>query len=359
MATEPSREKSTPNFIRATRLPTNPYTDNETWRDAYNACLTLEQRADPARPVEIIHARLLGYLLIYAFDDEGRDVTSIDILRCAGEKGELNELARRYRSHLLGLFRQRRPRTPPIPYQGNPSYQHEDDFLSAPAEAQPTNHLTAKRAAMERDGFKCLFKGAFDRWYIGYLDREKKPIPPQHMTCERTYAVHIFPSLSLSCDARKPEWADTVYKFAHIDVFEELNGPKGHNLGNVLTLSTSLGIMFQGLQVWLEEDPDATGPNQYTLHADLSYVIKGLPHRLSILNHQQELDLPLPDPRYLKLHASLCRISLLSGASEYMEELKEEHERISVLKSDGSSNDYLDMRLRDALLGLKTRDEEG
>src|SRR6266508_5398314 len=49
------------------------------------------------------------------------------------------------------------------------------------------------------------------------------------------------------------------------------------------------------------------------------------------------LDLPFPDPRYLKLHAAACRVAHLSGAAEYMEQHERVEELMKVLARDGSS----------------------
>lgn len=57
-------------------------------------------------------------------------------------------------------------------------------------------------------------------------------------------------------------------------------------------------------------------------------------------------DLELPDPRYLKLHATICKVAHLSDVARYLDEYDGEQEERSVLARDGSSADYLDSRLQ-------------
>jgi hypothetical protein len=47
--------------------------------------------------------------------------------------------------------------------------------------------------------------------------------------------------------------------------------------------------------------------------------------------------LELPDGRYLKLHAAICRVAHMSGAAEYMDKHDRDLEELSVLAPDGSS----------------------
>jgi hypothetical protein len=47
--------------------------------------------------------------------------------------------------------------------------------------------------------------------------------------------------------------------------------------------------------------------------------------------------LELPDRRYLKLHAAICRVAHMSGVAEYMDKHDRDLEELSVLAPDGSS----------------------
>ena len=55
--------------------------------------------------------------------------------------------------------------------------------------------------------------------------------------------------------------------------------------------------------------------------------------------------LPLPDPRYLALHAACAKVAHLSGAAEYIEKSFRELEDTKVLASNGSSAEALQFAL--------------
>jgi len=54
----------------------------------------------------------------------------------------------------------------------------------------------------------------------------------------------------------------------------------------------------------------------------------------------------LPDPRYIKLHAAVCRIAHLSAAAEYIEFYERDVESVMALARDGSSADVLSFALQ-------------
>jgi len=53
----------------------------------------------------------------------------------------------------------------------------------------------------------------------------------------------------------------------------------------------------------------------------------------------------LPDPRYLKLHAAVCRVAHMCGAAEYLDMHDRDVETTKVLAHNGSSGDILASRL--------------
>jgi hypothetical protein len=56
--------------------------------------------------------------------------------------------------------------------------------------------------------------------------------------------------------------------------------------------------------------------------------------------------LELPDRRYLKLHAAICRVAHMSGAAEYMDKHDRDLEELSVLAPDGSSAELFTAHLQ-------------
>ena len=61
--------------------------------------------------------------------------------------------------------------------------------------------------------------------------------------------------------------------------------------------------------------------------------------------------LALPDPRYLKLHASVCRVAHKPGAAEYLNPYDWEQEERGVMAHDGTSAEYLMVKLNRFLHG--------
>jgi len=76
--------------------------------------------------------------------------------------------------------------------------------------------------------------------------------------------------------------------------------------------------------------------------------LRTVPNRLVIFTSIDSLD--LPDPRYLRLHAAICRVARMSGAAEYLDSYDREQEEISVMAPDGTSADFLNVRLQRVLL---------
>ncbi|KAJ8597922.1 hypothetical protein M405DRAFT_779057 [Rhizopogon salebrosus TDB-379] len=89
-------------------LPINPFQVDSTPSNAYDVCLVFESRASEAsdtgghKPSELVCARLLGYMLIHAPVDTGRDHLAKEILSCTGDDG-LKQLGKFYFDHFIRL----------------------------------------------------------------------------------------------------------------------------------------------------------------------------------------------------------------------------------------------------------------
>jgi hypothetical protein len=152
--------------------------------------------------------------------------------------------------------------------------------------------------------------------------------------------------------------------FGIIDVLAELDGANIHRLSNALTLDMSVHAAFDGLKLWFEEVPVSNikrfsfspwchlpqgAPNTYTVCStgNLAFL-NALPPARQVhftTNTGQEL----PDPRYLKLHAAVCRVAHMSGAAGYLDFCDREYEkqgRHGVMAHDGSSARLLESRLQ-------------
>ena len=74
-----------------------------------------------------------------------------------------------------------------------------------------------------------------------------------------------------------------------------------------------------------------------------------LPHPL-VVTFTTTTNLELPNPKYLKLHAAVCRIAHMSGAAGYLDLYDREIEERWVMACDGSTADLLVSRLSQALV---------
>ena len=85
--------------------------------------------------------------------------------------------------------------------------------------------------------------------------------------------------------------------------------------------------------------------NTYTIGATdvaFTYLAKENP----IVFRSARQGLPLPNPAYLRIHATCCRVAHLSGAGEYMDKTLEDLEDMRVLSEDGSSANHLSYALQ-------------
>lgn len=79
-----------------------------------------------------------------------------------------------------------------------------------------------------------------------------------------------------------------------------------------------------------------------------SPVMKGPIAPITVTSSSPELE--LLDPRYLRLHAAVCRVAQMSGAAEYLHKHDRDMEQMSVLAQDGSSSELLASRLQRLVL---------
>ena len=74
--------------------------------------------------------------------------------------------------------------------------------------------------------------------------------------------------------------------------------------------------------------------NQYALRATNPNILNPLPATVTFTARG---GLPLPDPRYLALHAACAKVAHLSGAGEYIDAVDRDIDSTLVLAKDGSS----------------------
>jgi hypothetical protein len=93
----------------------------------------------------------------------------------------------------------------------------------------------------------------------------------------------------------------------------------------------------------------AGAPNTYTVCSTENLAfLNALPPARQV-HFTTDTDQELPDPRYLKLHAAVCRVAHMSGAAGYLDLCDREYEeqgRHGVMAHDGSSARLLESRLQ-------------
>ncbi|KAI0313299.1 hypothetical protein OF83DRAFT_1065728, partial [Amylostereum chailletii] len=177
-----------------------------------------------------------------------------------------------------------------------------------------------------RDSNKCLVTGATDV-SVFEKDRDFEAwARQQKLRAANTRCAHIIP-VFLDTDVEgerkkdvKAEHASSILEVLRMlgDVlFDDLNGANIHRLENVLTL----------------------------LRGTEDYVTLGIPDQVTS-SSPNPTELPLPDKKYLALHAACCRIAHQSGAAEAIDKILHDIEMTSVLAEDGSSADTLAYALK-------------
>ncbi|KAH6890703.1 hypothetical protein BKA70DRAFT_1202019, partial [Coprinopsis sp. MPI-PUGE-AT-0042] len=352
-----------PSYTGPTPLPPNQWDpcsrnpEEVVLFSAYDVCLSMETGASGL--LDLIYARILGYLLLHVVLDSGRVCIGKEILQCQGYLPKLHFLAQGYQQHLLQAVR-------PYGSEGSGSSSSncasseadlDDDFVTIPVQEPSASYLATKDAALRRDSFKCLITGFHDSDYVAYCILNGLPMPEGQSV--PTEATHIFPPYlgQSHCQdkALKSEWSGTVWsQLKHFGVErEELAGDKVHHLGNIMTLAIDMHIKFQRLKLWFEADPYHADNRHFVTHAQMA---AHLPENRQVISTDPNPDAEYvsPNPKFLRAHGAICRIAHLSGAARFMDR----YERINdfdesntrVLASDGSSADWLQMRLRAMLI---------
>ncbi|KAF9486216.1 hypothetical protein BDN70DRAFT_902706 [Pholiota conissans] len=255
--------------------------------------------------------------------------------------------------------RQNKGETPPLSpdHADLDPYERCNAFFAKKVEHSPENHRAAKRAALHRDGYCCVATNVIDSDYKRTIPRE---VIDAHVQAgfgiDSTKLAHIFPPFAARGLETEPEGRSetdyssavcaTVKSFAHIVIPAELSGTQFHRLSNILTLSCGMWALFNELEVWFEEVPDM--PNSYYVCESQRGYLWGIRNRLITFTPRDGLE--VPDPRYLKLHAVVCRVALMSGVSKYLNSYEREHEQRGTLALSGASADFLTARLNKVLV---------
>ncbi|KAG8965648.1 hypothetical protein FRC03_000343 [Tulasnella sp. 419] len=323
-------------------------------REAYDTCLDLESRAttvSPPRtgPSVLICARFLGYMIREApftsgCKDLAQEVTSYK------DDATLCSIAKLYIEVLVHCFKATKCRTPASSHHTprSPSNEFKQDMIHLLKEA-PRNHQTAKKMALDRDGYRCMISGKFDSAsYIQLPSVQAAFEADDGSEFASTKAAHIIPepiSSRISWvhkGSDKRHYASSIW--AVLDgcdsLSEELSGPGIHRLENIMTMDLSMHDWFSSLQIWLET---TEVPNSYMLKSRYPALIRKFPAIITFTSTDNRL--PLPSPRYIGIHAACARVVHLSGAGKYIDGVFRDLEEMRMLATDGTSGDVLSLAL--------------
>ncbi|KAF4568099.1 hypothetical protein EYR36_010107 [Pleurotus pulmonarius] len=306
---------------RPAPLPTslNEKINVEHSRRAYDLCLKLEKSTAEAKTV--MHARVLGYLILYAPNDAAEAEVAKTIISCAANREELNQLGELFVNWFINTLRKSRARTPLAyknPQKSTTTPRRKYGCYCYPTFQKELNSFSASQALI-RDGYRCVISGVYD-----------------------ILAESQLPGISL-------EQLDAVGEVntqrANQQV-EPFNGVGVHSLVNIMTLARSVHDLFDRLQLWLEATET---PHRYRIQSSRRTGAIVRRREFVTFTTSDPHRFPLPSPELLALHAACAKVANLSGAAEYLDKVDRDIEENGVLKENGDSSELLDVAIWRAL----------
>ncbi|CDO71725.1 hypothetical protein BN946_scf184920.g9 [Trametes cinnabarina] len=351
------------NLHKGQSLPGNVFPSGSQEHTAYERCRQLEQHTawnefvDDLRsdlPFEeilksmtpIVAARVLGFGLVHAPNDSGRDALVRDILSC--DRTELGVLAYLYVFGLIRVFYNPKGPTPAVTPALSPRLSLEA-AAQDPHVLQPSssNAAVLRSQTLLRDNHRCVFTGIIDAQ--SYLANIAADVDPGTMALATNVAHIISQSIAENIDGVPPaqqakfQWARTagamIERFGGFNAHEVLGHDNLHNPKNAFTATQTPHMYFDSLDLWLTPAMDAQGQvvcDTYNVcHADgfgpaiRAAAIKPQVTFRSVVDKGKEIH--APDPRIIELHAACAKIAHMSGAAELLREFYMDMDSIAVM----------------------------
>ncbi|KAI1783988.1 hypothetical protein LXA43DRAFT_1044466 [Ganoderma leucocontextum] len=293
------------------------------------------QTTDKHVDFRVIFARVVGYLLLYPPSDQARTILQGEVARCKDESDQNQAVYDLGKTYLMDLIL---PLYWPSSTDGTPqplfrdykraSFQRIQEKALQRQPERPRNVSEAKGFAFIRDGFRCMVSRVGDGFAVhgGII-----PLEPQDSSSwVPTNCCHIFPeALELEeirgdgTGAVQMEHAAALWailgRFGYGWIHDELKGAYIHRLENMMTLTPGIHAYFRNMHLWLEE-AGAGQTDYYRIGVSWPLIREGndppLPERVQFV---ARVNLPLPNPTYLHIHATCCHIAHLSGAWDHLE----------------------------------------
>ncbi|CAE6481682.1 unnamed protein product, partial [Rhizoctonia solani] len=312
--------------------PDGQFEDNAVVRSAY-------ERVLPQEDQNPVHIRILGYMLIHAPDEDGRHKIAQDINACATDQDvlELGKSIFKFFAQyfvFIDMMKSRPPHIDPCQIQ-----------RSGSVTPTPATYSEAKNNALVRDNYRCMLTGAIDATTYDNRPALREQLgnnPPPDV--DETECWHILPQYIISdIHSAQEKRIDCPAIFKVLERFggishHELIEHGLHHWSNLMTVQLDLRLNLNRFRVWL--DPVKGLENTYTIGRRHPGLRPDLPPTITFT--ASDPTLPLPDRRYLALHAACAKVAHLSGASEAISLLGNKHEHNGVLSEDGSSAEILE-----------------
>ncbi|KAF8710415.1 hypothetical protein RHS03_02260, partial [Rhizoctonia solani] len=208
--------------------------------------------------------------------------------------------------------------------------------LGTKSHVSPSARTEIKQIALSRDNYRCVVSKAVELSY--FYTPETVEWNPGDVWLP-TYASHIIP---LARNTKSSSW-QALERFAGFRL-EELYGDHISTVSNIVTLTYDIHVAFCRFLVWFELDKKNPKPGVYRYRKQL-HTLPGPPDgtivRLSTTDPVRHLDLPVPQIKYILLHAALAKVLRDSDMGRWVDGMLREIERLENLASDGSNADVL------------------
>ncbi|KAG9041330.1 hypothetical protein FS837_012408 [Tulasnella sp. UAMH 9824] len=222
-------------------------------------------------------------------------------------------------------------RTPPV---SQPSANVDEVLGSSMLPHTSCDRWTMRELVLKRESYRCIVTGRCD---LDSLQTEKTVMQQgEDVTVVATAHILPFTLVPRSNDPLSLQRSDMVWQviaaFSGISP-DELSGDKINRAENGVSLDPAMHMVFRNLSLCFDSTSDA---NTYQVRT--FGPLRDLGLRLAdTVSFVSRSGVPVPDPRYLALHAACTKVLHKTGIARIIEKHMEDLERTPVLSSDGSS----------------------
>ncbi|KAF7296144.1 hypothetical protein MKEN_01429700 [Mycena kentingensis (nom. inval.)] len=276
----------------------------------------------------------------------------------------VSTLGERYQNIFLAGFRTKtgRPSYYNLPSRP-PSFDSVQAMIKTEIASCPKGISKARILSLARDGYSCMVSNAIDTTAAEGNRELQALIDHRQASDQIVYTAHIFHEELLQNATERnlrrnsKAAALAVLKILGLQhIVERLtnNSPSHtgvHSLCNIISLCATAYDFFKRLEMVF--DPVPGMEHTYDVRFTSMSKARGLPtiqNRVTFKVHyepqtQPPLEIQLPDPRLLALHAVCAEVAHMSGAAKVLDEFVREEEEIGVLAQDGGSAELLGFKL--------------